>query len=863
MSNIVQLLNDLSMGRGHEIVEEMKKSNLPMFLHEMAKCLIEPSLPAPLRRFASILFKNAISDTRNPLVNETLAATWRHIPEEGRTQLKQMILQVFGAQEHDVRAGAANLIATIGVIELPVGQWDGLIPMLLNNVKTGDNYTKLSTLECLGIICEEINPQHLEAQSDTILNTIVSSFSASNPPIEICRKAMEALLNSLGFAKKNFDNKQQREYIMNFIFQASSSNDAQIRYLAMQCLVRVGEKYYEYLSHFMAAIFEVTQRAMGSDPVEYIAAQAFEFWCTVCEEEKFREEQNSFQANLPLFNFIAGVQGQSAGAFAHLLPHVFTSLCKQPSDDPENDDTTNVTIVATALLQCMSRTVRDGLVLNVMQFAKVAINDQDWRKRDAAVMCIGCVQDGPSLNSIAPHLLELIPALVNTMRSDPTPRVQDSAAWALGEVCLYHPQLAGRFAELLIENFAASCTNANSHIASISCHSMGNLFDSLTELYEMTDGQESEPCNLMTRFFGDIVNLLGNVAARDDAMDNNLRIQSERALISLIRNLPDEQEEAIYKLLTHYAEKLTTTLQSSGEENLSLQTSHCRIILNTLLRLEGKEVSRIGNQLVALFLAVLSHNRGNLIEEAIDCISHVVSKYPEAIGNHFNDLKNLTITGMRSYNQHLVLEAAMFLFENMAEALQEKIYTCDDGQFCNAVIVTLLDDLTHPLEDSAKPAIVSCFGGMASAIGGYFERFIGKNMVFDTLNNACYFSVDADDEDQLQVLINLRENLINSYSSIINALGDSGKANLLEPHVSHIVSFMGHLSQDLTTRTSDLMAAIAGCIGDLVRIFGKPLLEVHGVLLDNIITLCTRYGKKCEEFASYARKQIEKAQRGK
>lgn len=77
-------------------------------------------------------------------------------PQEQAILTFAQILPVFGSAIPIVRSGAAQIIAQLACIELPLGMWVDIIELLLNNVKTGDQHTKVATLECLGILCQQI-----------------------------------------------------------------------------------------------------------------------------------------------------------------------------------------------------------------------------------------------------------------------------------------------------------------------------------------------------------------------------------------------------------------------------------------------------------------------------------------------------------------------------------------------------------------------------------------------------------------------------------------------------------------------------------------------------------------------------------
>jgi len=50
----------------------------------------------------------------------------------------------------------AQLVARIGVCEIPANQWPELIGDLLKNMKSPDENVKAATLQCLGYLCQDM-----------------------------------------------------------------------------------------------------------------------------------------------------------------------------------------------------------------------------------------------------------------------------------------------------------------------------------------------------------------------------------------------------------------------------------------------------------------------------------------------------------------------------------------------------------------------------------------------------------------------------------------------------------------------------------------------------------------------------------
>lgn len=109
--------------------------------------------------------------------------------------------------ENNRPSSAAQCVAYIAVAELPVGQWNELIPLLVNNVVNinSTEIMKEATLEAIGYVCQEIDSEVLASQSNQILTAIIHGMKESNTSVHVCLAATSALFNSLEFTKGNFE----------------------------------------------------------------------------------------------------------------------------------------------------------------------------------------------------------------------------------------------------------------------------------------------------------------------------------------------------------------------------------------------------------------------------------------------------------------------------------------------------------------------------------------------------------------------------------------------------------------------------------------------------------------------------------
>ena len=76
---------------------------------------------------------------------------------DAKAKIKQEALITLGSASQKAGNFASQVVAAIAAVELPQGQWQDLIEVLLRLVNTSDNVNlKIATLQTIGYICEVI-----------------------------------------------------------------------------------------------------------------------------------------------------------------------------------------------------------------------------------------------------------------------------------------------------------------------------------------------------------------------------------------------------------------------------------------------------------------------------------------------------------------------------------------------------------------------------------------------------------------------------------------------------------------------------------------------------------------------------------
>lgn len=377
-----------------------------------------------------------------------------------KTGIKSMALKTLGSSDSRAGQSSAQFIAVIAAIEVPRNEWPELMKELVDNVSSGSDHLKQSSLTTIGFICETDEPElreSLASHSNAILTAVVQGARKEETNANVRNAALTALSDAMDFVRSNFENEGERNYIMQVVCEATQADDTRIQSCAFGCLNRIMGAYYDKMRFYMErALFGLTIMGMKSDE-EDVAKLAIEFWCTVCEEEISIEDDNSAVSGLTFYFIISVlffhehnsdcVQAQAEGstvvrpffnfarvACKEVVPVLLQLLTTQ--DEDASDDDYDVSRAAYQALQLYSQSVGGDIIPPVLEFVEANLRNEDWHRRDAAVSAFGAIMDGPDISTLDPLVKQALPVLISMME-DSMVHVRDSAAYALGRICDY------------------------------------------------------------------------------------------------------------------------------------------------------------------------------------------------------------------------------------------------------------------------------------------------------------------------------------------------------------------------------------------------------------------------------------------
>lgn len=730
-------------------------------------------------------------------------------------------------------SSAAQCVAYVGVTELPVGEWNFLINALVHNVvdDKSTEWQREATLEAIGYICQDINSEVLEQQSNQILTAIIHGMRKVEPSNHVRLAATNALLNSLEFTKANFDKPSERNYIMEVVCESTQSADTQICVAALQCLVKILSLYYQYMEPYMAqALFPITLEAMKSDN-DQISLQGIEFWSNVSDEEidLSIENQEAVEAGRPPLRFS---KHYARGALQYLAPVLMDKLTKQEEIDDEDD--WNPSKAAGVCLMLLATCCEDEIVPHVLPFVKENIKSTNWRYRDAALMVFGSILSGLEAATLKPLVEQAMPTLIDLMY-DESVIVRDTAAWTFGRICEVIPEAAinETYLNPLLQSLLAGL-KAEPRVAANVCWAFTGLAEAAFEAVECYNDETPETYCL-SQYFEFIIERLLETTDRPDGSQANLRSAAYEALMEMIKNSPNDCYVTVQKTTMVILDRLNQVLQmenqisnhSDRHQFNDLQSLLCATLQSVLRKVEPNDAPQISDAIMTALLTMFNSTAGTaggVQEDALMAVSTLVDLLGDKFIKYMDAFKPYLYMGLKNHQEYQVCCASVGLTGDISRGLKIKILP-----YCDDIMTLLLDNLGNAnLHRSVKPQILSVFGDIALGIGPEFKKYL--QIVIQMLMHASQVQIDPNDYDMVEYLNELRESVLEAYTGIIQGLKGTGNkpnsdVNVMEPHVPYILKFISTIAEDRELSEANI-SICAGLIGDLCTAFGPRLINL-------------------------------------
>ena len=846
--NIDQLLlqaqsaDQVQRNNGMIAISSLAENNLSSFLIEMGKRLSDETKDSKIRVLSAILIKNSLLHT------EKYRQKWKtEISKEEKDKIKLLVLSTLASSKKEIRTIASTVISSISKIDTPITEtWPELLPSLTNNAFNEDINMKLSAIEALGYVCEELNLKSIDSSNvDKIMNALIQNLIKAENNKQVIIQVLKALYYAIRLAQKNFENNNERKIIMNAIFQIGDkySEDEDIIEKIGLLFIKMLSKssYYDYIEDFFMQImkfsFGIIEKYKQSN--DRLALFGLEIICSIGDEEVSRT--NYEYINLTkIGEETYTIDKKSKGYFSKIsadLQKLIEKNVKLPDDD-EDEDAWNISNACLNILNLMIQIIDSKDISKFYENLSKELksnstnnnqNDINQLNNRAKIWLLlgSCIT---KVNNI--EISKILNANLNLIFSDILQNVSLHLKKAAAFVILYATKEIPRlFANSrlgrLIELLTGEIKNSNDNIYT------GNLLRSLQNII---------------RFFGDLeTNKSSNdISPYFEIIFDNLFIGAEQN----IKNYKSRAKTTLSRFVT-----MGTLIEYSSHDK---QVQISEIIKQFLIQIESTQ-NNIQNMLNA---GIDKETIFQIQEHYFSLLQKSFNKYKSKIDLNFAekiwqltealfkyrqtvfDAANVAMAALarnmgksfepifKVYYPYIEYSIKSFSNNDLSKsglnALNHCISSVESNiQKTKEIIKTLIEVcISNEVERTNKTIAINIIGNVVIYEGTNFSPYLedimkllfsAAQMGFKLGNNV--------DEDLIEFVKKLRYELIGAFTCIELTFSGPEK-DIMTPFIKDIFEFLKSCVNDTNIQSLDILKSILNLITDLFGIYGTQFKEL-------------------------------------
>eukprot|EP00768_Dysnectes_brevis_P005099 gnl/Dysnectes_brevis/3681_a4705_752.p1 GENE.gnl/Dysnectes_brevis/3681_a4705_752~~gnl/Dysnectes_brevis/3681_a4705_752.p1 ORF type:complete len:890 (+),score=375.07 gnl/Dysnectes_brevis/3681_a4705_752:172-2670(+) len=718
----------------------------------LAEIFSSESADPSLRQQAGLQLKNMLQSTDSAR-RKTKAFFWNNLPETARKMVKDAAQQQLVSSFRNVSSAAAQVISQIARIELPQGKWDDLLPNLAGGIKTSsDKGRTYSLLVCLRFVLEEFRSSLVETPFLTrsvtsILEAVIGASTPDNPQ-QVVESALGCISAAMPFAEEAMTNPPQRIAIFQPLLYWAQQ--PQLAPQALEALTVLADEHYSTLSlegqdqrPHVQSIFEVTMAAIGGTEQE-ACLHAMNFWIALARVELENEGDGESK------NFLGAV-------LKWILPAILAKLPDSSELDLQDSESAAFAQVrdrAATLLSWIARVCRNPVLQSVKEFADQHVASEDWFHRDAALLAMGCVLDGPERT---PMLSEVVGILLNlsgqilTRSFVAPPLLEHTAAWALSRIAQFHPEmLRTRVPDVM--GAANSCLlNSDAPAAAQMCWALN---------YLAQDFQKQDNQAPMQPYVVHCISAVLSVSLKFGGSNPRLNSATYNCMPELVLVVDTDRIPALTEVMTHTCTKLTALSQqlSTGSPDdpataaaCNLVEQFCAFLGYSARRLgmydgweagRGNEVFDVVVQTVGSLFSTSAAKDDGVACAGADCLGYLCAN--PKISEFLQPMLNI-VGGFMSDPQRT---DTLFDMSNLLQSLLPVI-TAEDALKAVDLALAAWAHLNTPLK--ARASLLSCFSDLLMAHPGQVFEHAGR--IYQCVQGAAGITVESiEDIENIQAL---------------------------------------------------------------------------------------------------------------
>ena len=828
---------------GMNALNNLAQQNLSSFLTILGTILSDESKDPKIRMLSAIIIKNSL------LYSEDYRKKWKtEISKEEKDKIKLLILSTLASSQKNIRTMAGTVISSICKVDTPITEtWPELLPSLTNNAFNEDINMKLSAIETLGYVCEELNMKSIDsANVDKIMNALIQNLIKGENNKQVILQLLKALSYAIRLAQKNFENKNERNIIMSSIFQIGDkyqTDEDIIEKIAMLFIEMLSiSSYYDYIEEFFMQImkfsFGIFEKYKESN--EKLALFALEIILSVGDEEVSRTNYEYINLN-KIGNGNYTLDKKNRGYFIKISPDLQKLIeqnVKLPEDD--NEDTWNISNACLKILNLMSQ-LADSNTMNKFygNLSKEIIkntmsnnqnqNDINILNNRAKIwLLLGSCIAKVNATDLAKIINSNIYLILEDIRQNISMPLKKSASYIVLKVTKEIPKIfdssrLGKIIELLSKEIKASQDNI--YMANL-CRSLQNIIKCFGDL------ETNKSSSSLSPYFETILNNLF-VGAEQDIKNYKscakTTLSRFMTIGTLIEYSSHDKQVQISQIIKQFLIQIESTqnnidaMLNSGidkETIFTIQEYYFSLLQKLFNKYKSKIELDFADKIWQLTEALFKY-RQTVFDEANLAMSALARNMGKSFEPIFKKYYPYVEYSIKSYSNNSLSKSGLVSLMHCIISVESNIEKTKD------IIQTLIDVcVSNEVEKKNKTVAISIIGYVAMFEGTNFSIYLAP--VMELLFSAAKMGFNLGyniDEDLIEFVKTLRFQIIQTFTCLEMTFNNK-ENNILTPYMKDIFEFLKSCINDTKIQNLEILKSILSLINDLFGIYGAQLKEL-------------------------------------
>ena len=845
---------------GMNSLNTLAESNLSLFLQQLGTILSDESKPSNIRQLSAILIKNSL------LYAEPLREIWKNkLPVEEKNQIKLLVLSTLASSKKEIRTSASTVISTISKVDSPIVEtWPDLLPSLTDNAFNTDINMKLSAIEALGYVCEELTTKSIDASNvNKIMNALIQNLTNEQNPVEVILQVLKAIYYSIKLAENNFSNEKERSIIMNAIFQIGGkyeTNEDVIEKIAMLFIEMLSiSNYYDYIEDFFIQIikfsFNIVQKYKVSN--EQLALLGLEIICTIGDEEVSRSN-NAF-INIKKINQFYKIEKPNKGYISKIssdLQKLIVTNVKVPDDD-EDENEWNISKGCLNILNLMAQTVDWQIISKFYEEIALQIknNKNNLDERAKCWLLLGSSISSNNKLESTKFISNCLNLIFGDLQQNNSIKLKKCSSFLISKITKIFPRIfdsskLGSAIEFLSSEIK-TCKDA--YVVGNLCHSLQNIIKANGDL------ETNKSSCALSPFFEKILNYIF-IDAKNDineiTMGNSTTKTSLNRLMTigtLIDYSSHDKQNQISEVIKHFLIQIESTQneietlisRGANKETIFQIQEYYYTLLQKLFNKYKSKINLNFAQNIWQLTETLFKYRQTVFEEANMALAALARNMGEDFKPIFILYYPYIEFSIKSYSNNSLSKSGLVSLlhgitntkdtigktEGMIDILLEVCTSNEVARWNKTISINILGELVLIIEDKFKP---------------YLEKVM--KLLFSAAQMGVNIPADAD-EDIVEFVKALRFELIQTFACFELSFGENEtNRKYLSPFIPDMVNFIKSCVSDTNIQTLEILRSISNLLIDLFGIYGpefKSLCDEN--FMSVFINLIQEYNKKADK----------------